>query len=120
MVFEGIKLIKRKYIILNLALRVINLLMSGWYISLIQTRNNRQRSAADQAGSNLILVGKHKPIRQRLLETYERILFCVRWPQTPDAVRIKIADPESPGSRISKGPCAQSLGLRLMSPSAPE
>ena len=49
--------------------------------------------------------GKHESIRQRLLETYERILFCVRWPQTPDAVRIKIADPESPGSRISKGPC---------------
>jgi hypothetical protein len=83
MVFEGIKLIKRKYIILNLALRVINLLMSGWYISLIQTRNNRQRSATDQVGSNLILVRNHKPIRQRLLETYEPIHFSVSWPPTP-------------------------------------
>ena len=77
--------------------------MSRWYISLIQAKNNRQSSATDQAGSNLILVGNDKPIRQRLLETYERIVFCVRWPQTPDAVRIKIADPESPGPEFLRG-----------------
>jgi hypothetical protein len=38
-----------------------NQLISNWYISLIQARNNRQRSAIDQAGSNLMLVGNYKP-----------------------------------------------------------
>jgi hypothetical protein len=50
-----------------------------------------------------MLAGKHKPIRQRLLETCQPILFGVRWPRTPDAVRIKIADPESPGPEFLRG-----------------
>src|SRR6202023_3626440 len=54
------------------------------------TDRDRAGKWTTAAWRDLLLVDRHKPVRQRLHEAHDRILLCVRQAQAPNSARVHV------------------------------